>query len=179
MLEILPPSPQGFRYVLAIFDDFSHFNHIFLITEKSKAEGCVMSFINKVKNKLGITPGYIHTDHGDEFDSNAFQQLLLTRGISLEQGPPHSPQTNGVAECFNQSLLVNIQCLLAQSNIPISYWDEAELHASLLLNLLPHQDLQAIFFSNVMQLSNQPLNLVKSFPSVSRWWLKMRTLQVK
>ncbi|MBW0473783.1 hypothetical protein O181_013498 [Austropuccinia psidii MF-1] len=98
-LEISPPSRQGFRYVLVIVDDFSRFNHIFLMTKKS---------------------------------------------ISLEQGPSHSPQTNGVAERFNQSLLVKIRCLLAQSNVPISYWDDASLHASLILNLLPHQYLQTI-----------------------------------
>ncbi|MBW0514749.1 hypothetical protein O181_054464 [Austropuccinia psidii MF-1] len=129
-LEISPPSRQGFRYV--------------------KAEGYVMSFINEVNNKLGITPGYIHTDWGGEFDSKTFRQLLLTKGISLERGPPHSPQTNGVAERFNQSLLVKIQCLLAQSNVPISYWDEAALHASLLLNLLPHQYLQLRSPNNVL-----------------------------
>ncbi|MBW0461460.1 hypothetical protein O181_001175 [Austropuccinia psidii MF-1] len=83
-LEISPPSFQGFCYVLVIVDDFTRFNQIFLITEKSKAEGYISSFINEIKNKLGITPGYIHTDQGGEFDSNTFGQLLLTKGISLE-----------------------------------------------------------------------------------------------
>ncbi|MBW0525881.1 hypothetical protein O181_065596 [Austropuccinia psidii MF-1] len=141
-LEISPPSHQGFRYVLVIVDDFSRFNHIFLMTKKVRKNIVLCHFVNEVKNKLGITPGYIHTDHG-------------------EQGSTHYPQTNGVAEHFNQTLLVKIQCLLAQSNITISYWDKAALHASLLLNCLPHQYLQTMFFSNVMQLLNQPLNLVK------------------
>ncbi|MBW0538500.1 hypothetical protein O181_078215 [Austropuccinia psidii MF-1] len=165
-LEISPPSHRGFRYVLVIIDDFSRFNRIFLMTEKSKAEGYVMSFINEVNNKLGITPGYIHTDWGGEFDSKTFWHSLLTKGISLERGPPHSPQTNGVEERFNQSLLVKIRCLLAQSNVPISYWDEAALHASLLLNLLPNQYLQMMFSLNIVLLSNQLLNLFKSSPLV-------------
>ncbi|MBW0539744.1 hypothetical protein O181_079459 [Austropuccinia psidii MF-1] len=38
-------------------------------------------------------------------------------------------------------LLSKIKCLLGQLNIPVSYWDEAENHASLLLNLLPHKHL--------------------------------------
>ncbi|MBW0472360.1 hypothetical protein O181_012075 [Austropuccinia psidii MF-1] len=112
------------------------------MTEKKQAEGLIMSFLNELKNKLAITPGYIHTDRGGEFDFNLFRQQLLAQGISLEQGPPHSPQTNGVAERFNQTLLTKIRCLLGQSNIPISYWDEATRHASLLLNLLPHRYLQ-------------------------------------
>ncbi|MBW0514988.1 hypothetical protein O181_054703 [Austropuccinia psidii MF-1] len=60
-------------------------------------------------------------------------------GISLEREPPDSPQTNGVAERFNQSLLTKIRCLMAQSNILISLWEEAAVHASMLLNHLPHK----------------------------------------
>ncbi|MBW0535459.1 hypothetical protein O181_075174 [Austropuccinia psidii MF-1] len=122
-LEITPPSQQGFRYILVIVDDFSRFNRIYLMTEKGNAEEFIIPFSNELKNKLNITPGYIHTDRG-------------------ECGPPHSPQTNGVAERFNQTLLNKVRCLLAQSNIPITYWDEASKHASLLLNLLPHQYLK-------------------------------------
>ncbi|MBW0522320.1 hypothetical protein O181_062035 [Austropuccinia psidii MF-1] len=138
-LEISPPSRQGYRYVLAIIDDFSRFNRIYLMTEKGKAEGLIFSFLNELKNKLNITPAYIHTDQGGEFDSNNFKQNLLAKGICLECGPAHSPQTNGIAERFNQSLLTKVRCLLAQSNIPIAYWDKAALHASLLLNHLPHR----------------------------------------
>ncbi|MBW0475980.1 hypothetical protein O181_015695 [Austropuccinia psidii MF-1] len=137
-LEISPPTRQGFRYLLVIVDYFSRFNRIAPMTEKKQAQGLIMSFLNELRNKLSITPGYIHMDWGGEFDSNLFQQQLLTQGISLERGPPHSPQTNGVAERFNQTILTKIRCLLGQSNIPISYWDEAARHASLLLNLLPH-----------------------------------------
>ncbi|MBW0485290.1 hypothetical protein O181_025005 [Austropuccinia psidii MF-1] len=118
--EISPPSQQRNRYVLVIIDDYSRCNRIYLISEKGKAEGYISSYLNELKNKLNITPSYIHTDQG-------------------ERGPPHSPQTNGVAEQFNQSLLTKIRCLLAQLNISISLWDEAAVHASMLLNHLPHK----------------------------------------
>ncbi|MBW0464440.1 hypothetical protein O181_004155 [Austropuccinia psidii MF-1] len=111
MLEISPPSCQAF----------------------------INSLLNELKNKLNITPAYIHTDQGGEFDSNNFKQNLLGKGIFLERGPAYSPQTNGVAERFNQSLLAKVKCLLAQSNIPIIYWDKAALYASVLLNHLPHR----------------------------------------
>ncbi|MBW0536611.1 hypothetical protein O181_076326 [Austropuccinia psidii MF-1] len=109
------------------------------MSEKGKAEGYISSYLNELKNKLNITPGYIHTDQGGEFDSKAFLKLFISKGISLERGRPHSPQTNGVAEQFNQSLLTKIRCLLAQSNILISLWKEAAVHASMLLNHLPHK----------------------------------------
>ncbi|MBW0531393.1 hypothetical protein O181_071108 [Austropuccinia psidii MF-1] len=104
-LQINPPTRKGDKYVLVLIDDYSHFNRIYLISEKGQVVG--------------------HINHG----------------ISLERGPPESPQTNGVAERFNQTILSKIRCLLGQSNIPVSYWDEAANHASLLLNLLSHKHL--------------------------------------
>ncbi|MBW0523789.1 hypothetical protein O181_063504 [Austropuccinia psidii MF-1] len=165
-LEISLPSCQGYCYVLAIIDDFSRFNSIYLMTEKGRAEAFIKSFLNELKNKLNITPAYIHTDRGGEFDSNNFKQNLLARGICLERGPAHSPQTNGVAERFNQSLITKFRCLLAQSNIPITYWDKAVLHASLLLNHLPHRFLNTSSPNDVLlRVSStiQPIRDLKTF----------------
>lgn len=60
----------------------------------------------------------------------------------MERGPADSPQTNGLAERFNQTLLTKLRCVLAQSNIPISYWDEAAKYCSMLNNHLPSKALQ-------------------------------------
>ncbi|MBW0540065.1 hypothetical protein O181_079780 [Austropuccinia psidii MF-1] len=86
----------------------------------------------------------------DDFSHFNRIYLMAEKGISLERGPPHSPQTNGVAKRFNQTLLNKVRCLLAQSNIPITYWDEASKHASLLLNLLPHQYLKMKSLNEVL-----------------------------
>ncbi|MBW0571052.1 hypothetical protein O181_110767 [Austropuccinia psidii MF-1] len=86
-------------------------------------------------------PAYLHPDHGGEFSSLLFLSYLKDHGISLERGPPESPQTNGVAERFNEKLLSKVQFLLRQSKIHSSYWDKAELHVSLILNVLPHKHL--------------------------------------
>ncbi|MBW0588087.1 hypothetical protein O181_127802 [Austropuccinia psidii MF-1] len=47
-----------------------------------------------------------------------------------------------------------MRCLLGQSNIPISYWDEAAAHASLLLNLLPHKNLMMKTPASVLNKTN-------------------------
>ncbi|MBW0557805.1 hypothetical protein O181_097520 [Austropuccinia psidii MF-1] len=55
----------------------------------------------------------------------------------FEVGPANSPQTNGIAEWFNQTLLTKFQFLLAQSNVPIKFWDEEVSFSSTLINILP------------------------------------------
>ncbi|MBW0514072.1 hypothetical protein O181_053787 [Austropuccinia psidii MF-1] len=141
-LQINPPTRKGHKYVLILIDDFSWFNHIYLLSEKSQATEHIKLYLMEIKNKLNITPEYLYNDQGGEFSSQLFINFLISQGISLERGPPESPQTNGVSERFNQTLLSKIQCFLEQSNIPVGYWDEAAAHASLLLNLLPHKYLK-------------------------------------
>lgn len=46
-------------------------------------------------------------------------------------------ETNGLAKRFNQTILTKMQCALAQSMVPINYWDEAARYSSMLINILP------------------------------------------
>ncbi|MBW0574460.1 hypothetical protein O181_114175 [Austropuccinia psidii MF-1] len=138
-LQISPPTRKGHQYVLVIIDDFSRFNRVYPMCKKDEAERHLESYLGEIKNKLGIIPALLHSDRGGEFSSTVFINKLKSQGICTEQGPPNSPETNGVAERFNQSLLTKVRCLFSQSDIPMSYWDDAVNHASLLLNYLPHK----------------------------------------
>ncbi|MBW0526752.1 hypothetical protein O181_066467 [Austropuccinia psidii MF-1] len=99
-LQINPPTCRGYKYVLVLINDFSRFNRIYSLSEKGQAEECIKTYLMEIKNKLDITPAYLHTDCGGEFSSQSFLNHLASQGISLERGPPESPQTNGIAECF-------------------------------------------------------------------------------
>ena len=96
-----------------------------------------MTFIQEIQNHLHITPAILHTDRGGEFGSTVFKTFLSEKGISLEQGPANSPQTNGLAKRFNQAILVKMRCMLAQSSVPLKYLDKAAQFASTLINMLP------------------------------------------
>ncbi|MBW0474966.1 hypothetical protein O181_014681 [Austropuccinia psidii MF-1] len=96
-----------------------------------------MSYIHEIQNKTQRCPGFLHTDPRGEFYSASFRSKAEALGMVFERGPANSPQTNGIAEQFNQTLLTKCQCLLAQSNVPIRFWDEALKLSSTLINLLP------------------------------------------
>lgn len=100
-----------------------------------------MKFIQEIKSKIGQFPAYLHSDRGGEYSSIYLQSKLEALGISIEQGPANSPQTNGLAERFNQTLIQKMRCLLAQSSVPITLWDEAARYASMLINHLPSKAL--------------------------------------
>ncbi|MBW0547744.1 hypothetical protein O181_087459 [Austropuccinia psidii MF-1] len=141
LLEIKPYAKNSAQYVLVIIDDFSWFNRIMILSNKYQAETNLISFIREIKNKTGNYPLYLHSDQGGEFSSTKFMTECGKLGICFERGPADSPQSNGIAERFNQSLLIKICFLLAQCNLPINFWDEAANHASTIINLLPSRAL--------------------------------------
>ncbi|MBW0524931.1 hypothetical protein O181_064646 [Austropuccinia psidii MF-1] len=100
-LSINPPTWKGFKYILGLIVNFSCFNRIYKMSEKGSAE----DFIMEIKRKLNVVPAYLNTDCGREFSSFLFLSYLKDHSIFLERGPPEVPQTNGVAERFNQTLL--------------------------------------------------------------------------
>ncbi|MBW0563066.1 hypothetical protein O181_102781 [Austropuccinia psidii MF-1] len=110
-----------------------------------------------MRNKLNKVPAFLHLDRGGEFTSNSLLFTLKQEGVSIEQGAPHSPQTNGVAEQFNRSLLSKIRCLLNQLKIPVTYWDQAVAHASLLLNNTPHWFLNMMTPENCLKNHSSPI----------------------
>jgi transposase InsO family protein len=75
---------------------------------KLDLESKILSYINEIVNKTGKCPAFIHTDQGGEFNSTVFCSILDTLGITVEAVPADSPQTNGLAERFNQTLLVKM-----------------------------------------------------------------------
>ncbi|KAF7814540.1 zf-CCHC domain-containing protein/rve domain-containing protein/RVT_2 domain-containing protein/gag_pre-integrs domain-containing protein/UBN2_2 domain-containing protein [Senna tora] len=50
---------------------------------------------------------------------------------------PGTPQQNGVAERRNRTLLDMIRSMMAQANLPISYWGNVLLTATFILNRVP------------------------------------------
>ncbi|MBW0530744.1 hypothetical protein O181_070459 [Austropuccinia psidii MF-1] len=82
-LQINPPTHKGHNYVLVLIDDLSRFNQTYVMREKGEAEEYIKSYLMEIKSKLGITPAFLHTNQGGEFNSHLFLNDLNTQGISL------------------------------------------------------------------------------------------------
>jgi transposase InsO family protein len=137
VLQVTPVSQGSFKYILVLINDFSRFNRIYLLQKKSKLESKIMTFVKEIQKHLHVTPVILHTDRGGDFSSLRSKSFLSDNGISLEQGPANSPQTNGLAKRFNQVILVKMPRMLAQLTVPLNYWDKAARFALTLINMLP------------------------------------------
>lgn len=56
---------------------------------------------------------------------------------------PGTPQQKGVAERGNRTLLDMARSMMAQANLPISFWGDALLTAAYVLNRVPSKSVAA------------------------------------
>jgi transposase InsO family protein len=128
---------HGAIYFITFIDDFTRFGYVYLISHKSEALSCFMKFLNLVENQLDRKVKALRTDRGREYLSDQFRQLCDEKGIERQLTIPGTPQQNGVAERRNRTLLEMVRSMMAQANLPITYWGDALLTATYVLNRVP------------------------------------------
>ncbi|KAL0303695.1 UNVERIFIED_CONTAM: Retrovirus-related Pol polyprotein from transposon RE2 [Sesamum radiatum] len=125
------------RFFVTIVDDYSRGTWIFLMRHKSQVVTFLKNFFSSVHTQFASSVKNIRTDNGLEFLSHECQALFTSLGIHHQKSCPHSPQQNGVVERRHKQLLEIARSLLFQSHLPTTYWGEALLAATYLLNRLP------------------------------------------
>ncbi len=128
---------HGDSYFITFIDDFTRYSHVYLISHKSKALDCFRRYVSLVENQLDKSIKALRTDRGHEYLSKQFKELCDEKGIMRQLMIPRTPQQNGVAERRNRTLLEMVRSIMAQANLPISYWDDAILTAVYILNRVP------------------------------------------
>ena len=110
-----------------------------LIFLKNKSDA-VMKFLEwkaLIENQTGRRIKKLRTDNGLEFCSDEFSDYCRKHGIGRHKTVPHNPQQNGLAERMNRTILERVRCLLIYSGLPKSFWGEAVVTATYLINRCP------------------------------------------
>lgn len=132
----------GFRYFITIVDDHSRKVFIYFLKKKSQALECFEDFKKEAENQTGRRIKAIGTDNGKEFVNREFSAFLRSCGIHHQTSIPHTPQQNGLAERTNRTIAERARCLLAESDLPTTFWAEASSTAVYLINRSPARALQ-------------------------------------
>ena len=65
------------------------------------------------------------------------KQYLKAHGIIHQTTCPNTPQQNGVAERKNRHMLEVVRASLIEAHMPLSYWGEALISTTYLINRIP------------------------------------------
>jgi hypothetical protein len=85
------------------------------VLKNKKAETVLAGFKkvhNKMKNVFSHSIKRLHTDNGSEYDNDLMLGYLEDEGIEHTTTAPYQPQSNGIAERVNRTLLGNVRAML-------------------------------------------------------------------
>ncbi|KAI3770548.1 hypothetical protein L6452_01684 [Arctium lappa] len=112
-------------FCLVIVDDYSRFTWVYFLRTKDETSGLIKSFILRIENQTNQKVKVIRSDNGTEFKNHDLNTFCEEKGIERQYSAPRTPQQNGVAERRNRTLIEAARSLLADSNLPITFWAEA------------------------------------------------------
>lgn len=105
-IDILGPLPRtldGNRYIVVVMDYFTKWPECFAIPNQT-AEAVLGPLVDQVFCRFGV-PQIIHSDQGRNFESAVFQAAMNVLGIEKTRTTPLHPQSDGMVERFNRTLL--------------------------------------------------------------------------
>ena len=115
----------GNKYGFVIVDDYTRYTWVYFLNDKSDVFDLLKSFIKRVQNEFETPIKKIRSDNGSEFKNTRVDELCDELGIKHEFSPPYTPQSNGIVERKNRTLIEMARTMLCEYNVSQSFWAEA------------------------------------------------------
>ena len=114
LLDMSVTTARGNRYVLVMVDCFTRWTEACPLPDKT-AQSVADAFFNQVVCRFGM-PSVIHSDQGREFENKIMQELCLLGGSHKTRTTPYHPESDGMIERFNRTLLLMLAMFAGTSS---------------------------------------------------------------
>lgn len=128
-------SSEGYRYYVHFLDDHSRYTWIFPLRQKSDTIEAFKQFSTMVTTQFNAQIKALQSDGGGEYLS--IHSLCRDYGIQIQISCPYTSAQNGRAARKHRHIVETGLTLLAQASMPLNYWWDAFLTATLLINSMP------------------------------------------
>ena len=119
LLDLSVTSAKGNLYVLVMVDCFSRWTEACPLQDKT-ALSVADAFFQHVVCRFGM-PSVIHSDQGREFENKVMQELCLLCGAHKTRTTPYHPESDGLVERFNRTLLMMLAMFSGENK---DDWDD-------------------------------------------------------
>jgi len=127
----------GGRYMLLFIDDATRHTDEYILKYKSEALGKFKEWKALKEKESGKQVKQFRTDGGGEYTSKKFAEYLKSEGILKETTTPYTPQSNGVVERANRTIMERVRCMLDDAGLSKKYWAFAVSVVAYLKNCTP------------------------------------------
>ena len=114
ILEELPVSEDGNKYIPVISDYFTKWTESFAMPNM-EARTCAKILVQEVVSRFGV-PNKIHSDQGNQFESNLFAEMCDLLQIEKTRTTPYHPQSDGMVERFNRTLCAMLSTFVEENH---------------------------------------------------------------
>jgi len=134
----LETSIRGGQYMLLVIDEATNHTDEYILKYKSEALEKFKEWNALREKEWGTQVKRFCTDGGGDYTSQKFAEYLKSEGILKETTTPYTPQSNGVIEWANRTIMQRVRWMLDDAGLSVKYWAFAVSVAVYLKN--PHSD---------------------------------------
>jgi transposase InsO family protein len=87
--------------------------------------GIFKSFIKRSENEFDTRVKQVRSDNGSEFKNTRVDELCDDLGIKHQFSAKYTPQSNGLVERKNRTLIDTARTMLSEYNVSDEFWAEA------------------------------------------------------
>jgi transposase InsO family protein len=107
---------------MTFIDDSFRYCYVYLLKTKDEALDFFKIYHAEVENQLERKIKRLRSDCGGGYFSNEFNFICLEHGIIHERTPPNSPQSNGITERKNHTLIDMVNAMLENAGLFMEWW---------------------------------------------------------
>lgn len=126
------------KYFISFIDGRSKYLTVETMLTKTGEEALKLLKIFKAKfeRQFNRTLKRIHTDNGGEYRNQEMNLYCRNEGIIHTTTAPYNPQSNGMAERMNRTLMMKVRSMLSEAGLGHRFWAEALNHAAYIQNVM-------------------------------------------
>lgn len=132
-----------FKYLVTFIDDYSRFALAYAMNAKNEVGNCFESFLATMRAHLGdkVRVRKLRCDNGTEYTGGLMREICEREKVEVQFTEPNTPEHNGVAERFNQTIQERVRAMIFDSGVPKHFWDLAVGTAVHVYNRSPHRSI--------------------------------------